>query len=54
MKESLLENMNLCDLMFIKDAKVEKKHFRKYNRSNIVLLKIETCSSQKYRTFHLK
>ena len=25
MKESLLENMNLCDLMFIKDAKVEKK-----------------------------
>lgn len=25
MIESLLENMNLCDLMFIKDAKVEKK-----------------------------
>lgn len=21
--------MSLCDLMFIKDAKVEKKHFRK-------------------------
>ena len=29
MKGALLENMNLCDLMFIKDAKVEKKHFRK-------------------------
>ena len=25
MKGLLLENMNLCDLMFIKDTKVEKK-----------------------------